>query len=338
LNSSIIILFSIINFFIIINFSKLKFINVNLDKPDKTRKFHLKNIPRAGGLLIIFNLIIYFFIINFNHSYLENEFFFKDSTEFNYFFISAFVIFIFGFLDDRMNINSNIKFISLIIIFILILYFEKQLIITSLNFSFLNKPFFLGNLDFIFTIFCFVVFLNSFNMFDGINLQASIYALILVLFFFIMYIHSIFLICLIISIIGFSILNFKNKTFLGDSGSLLIGFIVSYLTVKLYNSNYIIHADKVIILMIVPGLELIRLFILRIARNRTPLSSDREHIHHYLTNRFSYSKSLLIIFNLVLIPLIMIAWEINNVLIITITIITYSGIIFYSKKNSIHSH
>ena len=89
MNSSIIILFSIINFFIIINFSKLKFINVNLDKPDKTRKFHLKNIPRAGGLLIIFNLIIYFFIINFNHSYLENEFFFKDSTEFNYFFISA---------------------------------------------------------------------------------------------------------------------------------------------------------------------------------------------------------------------------------------------------------
>ena len=77
MNSGIIILFSIINFFIIINFSKLKFINVNLDKPDKTRKFHLKNIPRAGGLLIIFNLIIYFFIINFNQSYLENEFFLK---------------------------------------------------------------------------------------------------------------------------------------------------------------------------------------------------------------------------------------------------------------------
>lgn len=333
-----VIIFCIINLFIIINFSKLKFLNINLDKPDKIRKFHLKEIPRAGGLLLMFNLMIYLFIVNFNQTYLESEFFFKDLREFNYFFISAFIIFVFGFLDDKLNINSNIKFISLIAIFLFILYFEEQLIITKLNFSFLNKTYFLGNLGFIFTIFCFVVFLNAFNMFDGINLQASVYSLILISFFFIMYINSIFLLFLIISILSFSILNFKNKTFLGDSGSLLIGFIISYLIIKLYNSNYLIHADKVVIFMIIPGLELIRLFILRIANNKNPLSSDREHLHHYLTNRFSHLKSLFIIFFLISIPLIMISLKIDNVMIIAITVFTYSGVIFYLKKISNVSH
>ena len=79
-------------------------------------------------------------------------------------------------------------------------------------------------------------------MFDGINLQSSLYSLFI--FFNIMfYTNSLLVNILVITLICFSYLNFKNKTFLGDSGSLLLAFVISYFFINLYNLNYITYAD-----------------------------------------------------------------------------------------------
>lgn len=328
---NIILILVFLNFLIIFYFSKIKIFNINLDKPNKIRKFHSKAVPRSGGLLIFLNLTVYSILVNANQMISANDVFFDNLYEFNLFYISAFIIFVFGFVDDKLDINPYIKFIFITLFILIILFYQKQLIVENLNFSFLGRNYLLGDFSYFFTIFCFVVFLNAFNMFDGINLQTSIYSLILIIFFLI-FIQSTFLICLGISIISYSYLNYKNKAFLGDSGSLLLGFVISYLIIKLYNLNYILFADKIILFMIIPGLELIRLFSLRIYNKKSPLSADREHLHHYLVDKFSQFESLLIISIFILSPLIMNTFKINNFLIINITIISYILLINYLKK------
>ena len=82
--------------------------------------------------------------------------------------------------------------------------------------------------------------------------------------------------------------------FLGDSGSLLISFIIGYFFIKLYNNEIINYTDEVVIYMLLPGVDLIRLFFKRILLKRSPLSSDRFHLHHLLL-KYSYEKTIIVL-------------------------------------------
>ena len=95
----------------------------------------------------------------------------------------------------------------------MILLFDKDLIIQVIKFSFFNKEFYLSQYSLLFTCFCFLVFLNAFNMFDGINLQSSLYSLTIFLCIIIFYIDLFLAKIIIISLLGYSFLNYKNKTF-----------------------------------------------------------------------------------------------------------------------------
>ena len=113
-------------------------------------------------------------------------------------------------------------------------------------------------------LFLFLVFLNAFNMFDGINMQSSCYSVIIFLCILLFYNQSLIGKIILISILTYMYLNMKNKTFLGDSGSLLLAFIIGYFFIKLYNLELINHTDDVVVYMLVPGIDLIRLFFKRI--------------------------------------------------------------------------
>ena len=123
-------------------------------------------------------------------------------------------------------------------------------------------------------------------MFDGINLQSSLYSLTIFLFIIIFYIDLFLVKIIFISLMSYSFLNYKNKTFLGDSGSLLISFIIGYIFIKLYNFQIINFADEVVIYMLVPGIDLIRLFFKRILIKKNPLTPDRFHLHHLLILKY----------------------------------------------------
>ena len=169
-------------------------------------------------------------------------------------------------------------------------------------------------------------------MFDGINLQASTYSLILITILIFYLKFSLFLNILLIFILCFKYLNFKNKTFLGDNGTLLISFIFSFIFIKLYNENIIIHSDEIFIYMMVPGIDMIRLFFTRILMNRSPFSDDRIHIHHLLLDKFTYLQSLIIINSLILMPILLMKVNINNLFSILLTITLYTVIIIKIKK------
>ena len=102
--------------------------------------------------------------------------------------------------------------------------------------------------------------------------------------------------------IFYLVLNYKNRTFLGDGGAYLLSFILSLFFINRYNSNYI-FADHVLIFMLYPGLEIIRLFFLRLLKNHHPFRADREHLHHYLLKKYSFFVTFFFIQFLIVVPI-----------------------------------
>tara|TARA_B100001989_G_C24543975_1_gene469465 strand:+ start:1990 stop:2994 length:1005 start_codon:yes stop_codon:yes gene_type:complete len=328
----IISFFILLNLFIVINFSRIKFFHLNIDKPDNKRKFHTKPTALAGGQIIFFNILIYWLILIFFDELLEKEIFFQNIYSMNYFFLITSLIFLIGFIDDRINLKANHKFVIIFFILILFLLLDQNIVINKIQFSFIDRGFSLGQFNIFFTVFCFLVYLNAFNMFDGINLQSSFYSLFIFLNIMFFFTNSLLITILVISLIGFSYLNFKNKTFLGDSGSLILAFIISYFFISLYNLKYIDNADKICLFMIIPGFDLIRLFVIRIFNKKNPLNSDRNHFHHILIAKYSLEKTLFIILSLISFPVILDYLTVNVIYSITLTFFIYSLLIYQKKK------
>jgi UDP-GlcNAc:undecaprenyl-phosphate GlcNAc-1-phosphate transferase len=292
------------------------------DNPDKIRKFHKAKTPITGGILVLINIII-FYLFSDIESYPVSKVFFS----------ACLLIFCLGIFDDKFKISPNIK---LILIFILVLYiigFSDNLLITKIRLSFLDKIIDLGFLSLFWTILCFVLFINALNMFDGINCQVAIYSIFLSLFFIFNNYQIIFFILMIIGLFTFLVLNIKSKSFFGDGGTYLLSFVFSYFFIKLYNDNKIIFSDQIVLLMIVPGLDLIRLFFTRLYNNKYPFSPDRNHLHHILNKNYNLIWTNFIIQSLIIIPTILSVIFGYVFIFLLITISIYFLIIFKYKKN-----
>ena len=336
-NFLIVLSFICFNLILIILFPKIKIFHLNIDIPNKIRKFHSKPTPLAGGQIIFLNLIIYCIILRFENNLFDKEIFFQSQSSLDYFMMTSAMIFLLGFVDDRLNLKPNLKFLIIIIIIFLQLYLDNNLILNKIKFSFLESEFLLKDFRIIFSIFCFIVFINAFNMFDGINLQSSSYTLLIFSCIITLFKFSLIINILIVSIFAFSYLNYKNKSFLGDSGSLLLGYLISYFFISLYNQNYIIYADQIVLYMLIPGLELIRLFIIRILEKKNPLNSDRNHLHHLVISKYSLEKTLILLILLICYPIILNFFGINNIItILSTTLIYFSLIIYIKRKKIIH--
>jgi len=121
---------------------------------------------------------------------------------------------------------------------------------------------------------------------------------------------------------------------MGDSGTLPISFLLSIIFINSYNQNLILFADEIYILMAIPGLELIRLFIIRAYKKRNPFSADRNHIHHYLTSIYPLSKSIALLMTLVFLPFLMGLYMQNYLTSIFLSFFLYSTLILYLMKRS----
>ena len=170
-------------------------------------------------------------------------------------------------------------------------------------------------------------------MFDGINLQVSAYSFISILYLILF--HSFqndFLIVIGFSLVCFSVLNYSSKSFLGNSGSYLLGFLLGYMFIKTYNTENNIYADEIVLLMIIPGLDLIRLFFSRIIKKRHPFSPDRSHIHHYLLKKYSNTNTFLIISLIIWMPFFLAKFTGFIILFLTCQFILYFLLIMKLSK------
>ena len=323
----------VINLFLVKYFNKIKIFHYIIDKPDNIRKFHSLPVPLAGGIIIFLNIIIYSIIILTNQEYFLKELIFKDITDAYVFFFAIVIIFIIGYLDDKYDLSPNLKFILLTILMMVILNLDENLAIKEIRFSFIKNTFIIESFSILFTSFCFLVFLNAFNMFDGINLQSSTYSIIIFSSLLIILTNSILIYVMLITLLGYSYLNYKNITFLGDSGALVLAFIISYFFIKTYNLSLITYTDEIFIYMMIPGIDLIRLFFKRILLKKNPLKSDRHHLHHLLCLKFTNMQSLIILQVIIIFPILLNILSLNKLAIIVFTIILYTILIVQLEDN-----
>jgi len=247
------------------------------------------------------------------------------------FFTFSLIIFFTYLFDDIKGINPNLKLLLLSIFITLYLILDNSLILSNLKIKFLGEIFFLHSFSILFTLMCFLLFINAFNMFDGINLQCGSYSL-LIFIIFLFFTKNIFFLYFIIPLIFFLILNYLGKCFLGNSGSALLAFIISVLCIKLHNINKF-YTDDIFLLMCIPGYELLRLAFVRLLKKEHPFYPDRNHIHHLISDIYGDKTAFLIIFILILIiNFINLFFESSSILAIFLSIFLYASILIYIKK------
>lgn len=328
INYFIIIIF--INFLLLFYYKSIsKYYNL-YDYPDFKRKLHSKPIPILGGLYIQINLIIILIFNAFEINIFNNDNF-TVKKEF-YLFFFTFLFYLLGFFDDKYTIKPNIKLIFMISILSLLLYLDSSILINTLSFSFLQEKIILGKYSYFLTVLCFLLFINAFNMLDGINGQATSYLIFIFIVFILNNILPVFFLTLLICIILFLILNLKNKSYLGDSGTLSLSFFVGYIFIKSNQLNSIFYADEIFLIMSIPGYELLRLAITRLIRKKHPFNADNNHIHHLLLNVFGFKKTYFIIQCLLILPYLLFLIIKNFYVPITISLILYCTLIFLQKK------
>ena len=205
-----------------------------------------------------------------------------------YVFLSIFIVFAMGVYDDRHNVSAKLKFIAIFMaIFILWLYGVS---INTLGIWYGYDLTLVSWLALPLSLFALSGFTNALNLIDGIDGLSSSIALVILLFFTFLGFeyHNDLIVVIstftIATLVGFLFFNWHPaQIFMGDSGSLTIGFIISLLAVLSLQN---IHPVAILYLTAVPVLDTLVVMIRRIRRGKSPFSPDKTHIHHILVQFF----------------------------------------------------
>ena len=302
-----------------------------IDKPDLKRKIHKNDTPLVGGLIILIYLIIVFFIDNL-------LFINSEILPLNYFLLLL-PFFFLGLLDDLYDLKSYLKlFFIFFYSFLIIFLNSEELILRKIYFETFERifeiEFLTGSLI---TALCISLLINAFNMSDGVNSLASGIAIIWLLISCIFFPHSKFnqlkIFLMIVLFLQFFLI-YKEKFFLGDSGSIFISSFISILTIYDYNSTVdfmYVSVEKIVLIFLIPGIDMMRLFIIRLLDKQNPFEGDRNHLHHLLKNEFGIKKTLTIYYSLIIIP-VLLSDMIEIYVLFILLIFIYFAFLFKIKK------
>lgn len=274
----------------VIRFKKL------MDNPNQ-RSSHHSATPNLGGIAFYICIILAFYFIapfdNFNIT------------------ISLIpgltIIFILGLKDDLVVLAPLSKLSGQ--------FFSAAFLVQHSRFSIESLHGFMGIEDLnlyvakILVIFIVIATINAINLIDGIDgLAASISLIIFGVFgsvFYYIQEYFFVLICLTMagSLIGFLFYNLnqrpEKKTFMGDTGSMILGFLIAVISIRFLsmdNSNLALlklNGENLpiilVAILIVPLFDTGRVFILRLMNKKSPFEPDRSHIHHVIVDKLKIS-------------------------------------------------
>jgi UDP-GlcNAc:undecaprenyl-phosphate/decaprenyl-phosphate GlcNAc-1-phosphate transferase len=310
------------------------------DVPD-ARKIHDAPIPSLGGLGIFAGFIMASLTI----------ISMAQASEFQYFFAAFFVIFFLGLKDDILDITPIKKFIGQVLAAFLIIY-KGNIQIQSMH-GFLGVDQLPPMFSIFFTYLTIIVIINSFNLIDGVDGLAASLALMAVVIFGIYFYevnmpaYAILSFATAGSLVAFLIFNFQPaKIFMGDTGSLLLGLINAILVIKFINVANMptvkipISAAPAVgfAILMIPLLDTLRVFGIRISHRRSPFSPDRNHIHHLLLDRglshstitvLLVSVNLLFIFGVYMLRSVDCTWLILGIFVIFFAVI---AMLYYGRR------
>jgi len=231
----------------------------------------------------------------------------QAESEFVYISIFALAIAIIGVVDDFLNLNWKVKIIFQFVFVIVPIYYLNLFI----NFENIFGIDLNNNLNLIFTSFWIILLMNSINFTDNMDGFASLNtAFICLALSFLSFIYNQNYLAdisfiLMFSILGFFILNFPPaKIYMGDSGSLFIGFVLGFISI-LFDWNpdgsQILYSSfaPVFLFFTIPVLDFFTVFVYRIKNNISPTTGGTDHISHRLLATGIDIKNVLIIFILI---------------------------------------
>jgi UDP-N-acetylmuramyl pentapeptide phosphotransferase/UDP-N-acetylglucosamine-1-phosphate transferase len=317
------------------------------DEPGR-RKSHKQSIPNLGGIAIFGGFVISTGI-------------FVDislSRELFYLFIGLVILFFVGVKDDILIIAPAKKLYGEILACIVII------IIGDMRFT--NLHGFLGIAEvsyipsIILSIFVMIVIINSFNLIDGIDGLASGIGMVVSSTFGIWFyltgqtnyaIMAATLLGSLICFFGYNVFGTKNKIFMGDTGSLIVGLVISTIIIKFnefnvaYTGPYRINSAPAVSfgILIIPLFDTARVFLIRILRGRSPFDADKNHLHHRMLKLgFSHISATLVLLTLNII-FVFLAFFFQSIGIIYLMILNISVAIaftaiteYFIRKNKHH--
>ncbi len=254
------------------------------DKPDDERKRHEGIIPTLGGIGIFSAFLISFSIWG------------SASTlgSYPFFVASIFMLFLIGIKDDILVI-SPIKKLGVQVLASLEIVIGGEIIITNLG-----GLFGIGQISttagIVLTVVLFIILINSYNLIDGIDGLAGGVGIVVTSVLGAWFLISGFSTMAVLSFVltgalfGFLIYNFHPaKIFMGDTGAMIIGFVVVYMLIQFVTLNqanpdsefYINNAPVfALAVLIIPVVDTLRVIGLRIWAGKSPLVADYNHMHH----------------------------------------------------------
>ncbi|WP_195758326.1 undecaprenyl-phosphate alpha-N-acetylglucosaminyl 1-phosphate transferase [Kangiella sp. HZ709] len=266
-----------------------------VDTPDN-RKKHTGNVPLVGGLAI------YLATMTSVSLYLES------SQHINLILVSVSLIVLIGALDDRYDLSAKIRLVAQILI-ASILVFGTGIHIASLGDLFGSGVIMTGSLSGVISILAIVAGINAFNMTDGIDGLAGTLALISLIAIgllikspdFILLTGAMSAAIVVFLFFNLSFFTNKNKVFMGDAGSMMLGLTVSWLLIVFSQpeGQSLIPPAHALWFIAVPLIDMLAVMFRRLRRGQSPLVADREHLHHVFMDIGLNSRQALIFISII---------------------------------------
>ena len=281
----------IVTSFMIVVLSTPSFITIakikNLfDDPSEDRKIHTRKVPLMGGMMIFAGTLFSFLLwlpVN-------------DIGVIKFLVPCLLIMFFVGMKDDIIG-TAPVKKLAAHILVAFIMVFMAEVKLTSLHglFGVREIPEWAGIM---LSIFTYIVVINAFNLIDGVDGLASgvgfIASAVFGSWFYLAgdWSFAVLSFSLAGALLGFLRFNFNPaKIFMGDSGSLTIGFLIAVMAIELieYEAEDLPLAIRniskpilVMCILVFPLVDTIRVFALRAVKGVSPFTADRNHIHHRL--------------------------------------------------------
>ena len=245
-----------------------------IDKPNK-RKVHKELMPRLGGLGIYLGFLLGYMIFG-EHTHTMNSI-----------LIGSFILLITGIVDDIKPLRARYKLIGQFIASLIVVFYGN-LLLTDI--SFFGMYFEFGLISYVITIIFILGCINCLNLIDGLDgLAGGISSIFFLTIGIIAYFQGRVGLSVVITFImlgstlGFLVHNFHPaKIFMGDSGSMFLGFIIAVIT--LLGFKTIISTSIIIPLciLIVPILDTLCAIIRRKLKGESIATPDKSHFHHQI--------------------------------------------------------
>jgi len=275
-------IYSLVSFLTLFSISKFSYNYKFLDVPNK-RKIHSNPVAYTGGLALCCIYIFSIYLFDFSNQKLD------------LILSIAFLIGIVGFIDDKYDLNTGGK-LSLQIFPIIYLILQESLTLNQIgDYDYFKVE--LGTFSIPFSLLCVIFLINAFNYFvglDGTLSFSSVSVLCILIFLTLNNNTHLFLIIIMMPILIFLCFNFSifnlPKLFLGDSGSLLLGFIISFTIIYLANQK-VVHPILLAFSISIFAYEFLSINLIRIINNKGIFRAGLDHLHHILLKK---NKSLLL--------------------------------------------